>query len=140
MRRWPGSWQRTGMSSGVRLKRGQKVVPADAVIVTTGGLSYPSTGSTGDGYRFREGAGTYHHRAVPGPGAVCGKGSMSVRSCRACPCAISAYRSGTGKKVLYEEFGEMLFTHFRSQRTGTSFCQQLCCLHVLKKGTAYPFH
>ena len=37
--------------AGVRLKNG-KVLPGDSCIVCTGGISYPSTGSTGDGYRF----------------------------------------------------------------------------------------
>lgn len=43
---------------GVRLRSGE-IVNADAVIVATGGLSYPSTGSTGDGYRFARDCG--HH-------------------------------------------------------------------------------
>ena len=43
---------------GIRLSDGQKV-NADAVIIATGGMSYPSTGSTGDGYRMAEAAG--HH-------------------------------------------------------------------------------
>ena len=42
--------------AGVRLKNG-KVLPGDSCIVCTGGISYPSSGSTGDGYRFAEGAG-----------------------------------------------------------------------------------
>ena len=36
---------------------GNKNYPADAVIIATGGLSYPSTGSTGDGHRFAQEAG-----------------------------------------------------------------------------------
>ena len=45
---------RDGRVSGIRLKKTREIVSADAVIVATGGLSYPSTGSTGDGYRFAE--------------------------------------------------------------------------------------
>src|SRR5699024_3212541 len=40
-----------GSAIGVRLSSGKKIY-ADAVIIATGGISYPSTGSTGDGYRF----------------------------------------------------------------------------------------
>src|SRR5699024_8668105 len=40
-----------GRAKGVRLSSGEKL-NADAVIIATGGISYPSTGSTGDGYRF----------------------------------------------------------------------------------------
>ena len=41
---------------GVRLANGKKMT-ADAVVVATGGISYPSTGSTGDGYRFARNCG-----------------------------------------------------------------------------------
>ena len=41
---------------GVKTQKGE-MIPADAVIVCTGGVSYASTGSTGDGYRFAEEAG-----------------------------------------------------------------------------------
>ena len=46
-----------GRCLGVALEKGRKMVEAGAVIVATGGLSYPATGSTGDGYRFAEAAG-----------------------------------------------------------------------------------
>ena len=41
-----------GRAVGILLEKGRRRVLADAVILATGGLSYPSTGSTGDGYRF----------------------------------------------------------------------------------------
>ena len=50
--------------SGVRL-RGGRVMPADAVILCTGGLSYPSTGSTGDGLKMAEKAGLSVIPAAP---------------------------------------------------------------------------
>ena len=44
--------QDSGHITGIILKKGHRPIPADAIIVATGGLSYPSTGSTGDGYVF----------------------------------------------------------------------------------------
>ena len=81
---------------GVRLKNG-KILSADSCIVCTGGLSYPSTGSTGDGYRFaREtGHGVEECRELMG---------LSLRN-----VSVSLRR---GEKEIYRGFGEMLFTHF----------------------------
>lgn len=84
---------------------------ADAVIVATGGISYPSTGATGDGYRMAEESG--HKMVSPTPALVPMEmkepwvrdlQGLSLRNVR-----MSVTR---GKKKLYEDFGEMLFTHF----------------------------
>lgn len=84
---------------------------ADAVIVATGGLSYPSTGSTGDGYRMAEQTG--HKLVTQTPALVPFETKepwvkelqgLSLRN-----VSVSVY---SGKKKLYEDFGEMLFTHF----------------------------
>lgn len=96
--------------SGVRMASGLEL-PADAVILATGGRSYPSTGSTGDGYRMAEEAG---HTLIPlrpsliglcaaeaWPAALQGLSLKNVRLTMRC-----------GKKTLYTELGEMLFTHF----------------------------
>ena len=82
-----------------------------AVIVATGGLSYPRTGSTGDGYRFAREAG---HTVTPlrvslvpivCTGKLCGElMGLSLRN-----VALSASVSG---KTVYRGEGEMLFTHF----------------------------
>lgn len=82
-----------------------------AVIVATGGLSYPRTGSTGDGYRFAREAG---HTVTPLRGSLvpivctgklCGElMGLSLRN-----VALSAAVSG---KTVYRGEGEMLFTHF----------------------------
>lgn len=100
-----------GHVTGVRLKRGGQVVPADAVIVTTGGLSYPSTGSTGDGYRFAKELGHTITELSPAlvpfevKEDVCKElQGLSLRNIRV--------EIRNGKKLLYQEFGEMLFTHF----------------------------
>lgn len=58
-------------TAGIILEKSGKTVEADAVVIATGGLSYPSTGSTGDGYRFAKEAG---HTVTPLSPAL-------VRSC-----------------------------------------------------------
>ena len=83
----------------------------DSVIVATGGLSYPSTGSTGDGYRF---AGECGHKVTElSPALV----PMEVEEWYAKELMGLSLRNieikiTDGKKKLYEEFGEMLFTHY----------------------------
>lgn len=95
---------------GVILQNGQKL-EADAVIVCTGGLSYPSTGSTGDGLAFARETG--HKVTECRPSLVpfntaqewcrdlMGLSLKNVELCMVC-----------GKKEYYREQGEMLFTHF----------------------------
>ena len=83
----------------------------DAAIVCTGGLSYPSTGSTGDGYRFAAEAG---HSLVDRVPALCGvelEGDFykDLQGLTLKNVALSAKR---GDKSVYEGFGELLFTHF----------------------------
>ena len=97
--------------SGVRLSDGREI-RGDAVIVATGGLSYPSTGSTGDGYRFAE------------------QFSIPVTACRpslvplltaeddipllqgfSLKNVMLSVRYGKKGKKTFSEFGEMLFTH-----------------------------
>ena len=106
-----GGLAEDGHVSGVRLKRGQKVVFADAVIVTTGGLSYPSTGSTGDGYRFAKELG--HTITDLSPALVPFVAKEDVcKELQGLSLRNISVQIRNGKKVLYEEFGEMLFTHF----------------------------
>ena len=100
-----------GHVTGVRLKRGGKMVPADAVVVTTGGLSYPSTGSTGDGYRFAKELG--HTITDLTPALVPFEAKEPVcKELQGLSLRNISVKIRNGKKVLYEEFGEMLFTHF----------------------------
>ena len=96
--------------AGVRTAGGKEYA-ADAVIVATGGLSYPATGSTGDGYRFAKEAGHQVTELSPAlvpfetEGDWAGRlAGLSLRNVR-----VSIY---DGKKCLFEEFGEMLFTHW----------------------------
>lgn len=95
---------------GVLLTNGKKM-KADALIVATGGISYPSTGSTGDGYRFAKETG--HRVTELLPSLV----PMEVRQWYAKELQGLSLRNieiriTDGKKKLYEEFGEMLFTHY----------------------------
>lgn len=95
---------------GVRLSDGS-CVNADAVIVATGGFSYQTTGSTGDGYRFAKEAGHGVTEIYPSlvpfytkEDYVTQMQGLSLKNVRVC--------IRDGKKLLYDEFGEMLFTHF----------------------------
>lgn len=100
-----------GQVTGVRLKRTRKAIAADAVIVTTGGLSYPSTGSTGDGYRFAKELG--HTITELSPALVPFEAKENVcKELQGLSLRNIRVEIRQGKKVLYEEFGEMLFTHF----------------------------
>lgn len=99
-----------GRVTGVRLSSG-KELHADAVIIATGGISYPSTGSTGDGYRFARECG--HKVTDLSPALV----PMEVKEWYARELMGLSLRNveiriTDGKKKLYEEFGEMLFTHY----------------------------
>lgn len=87
------------------------VVKGDACIVATGGLSYPTTGSTGDGYKFAETLGHCIRECMPAlvPMEVKESWVMELQglSLRNVEATIL-----DGKKKLYDDFGEMLFTHF----------------------------
>ena len=100
-----------GRACGVRV--GDKEYPADAVILATGGASYPLTGSTGDGYRFARAAG--HTVVSPTPSLVPlvekGRFCASVQGLSLRNVSLRAKDLKTGK-IVFEEFGEMLFTHF----------------------------
>ena len=86
--------------------------PAQAVILATGGVSYPATGSTGDGYRMAQALG---HMIVPPRGSLVPLESDSP-DCAAMQglalrnVELAVYSKKT--KPLFREFGEMLFTHF----------------------------
>lgn len=97
-----------GKCTGIRLKDG--IIYGEKIIVATGALSYPSTGSTGDGYRWAQTAGHKIVDTVPAlvpletEEDVSAMMGLSLKNVEA-----SIYNE---KKLLYSEFGEMLFTHF----------------------------
>lgn len=104
------SKKQTGVFRKVVLSNGKKIV-GDACIVATGGISYASTGSTGDGYRFAKENG--HRVTELYPSLV----PMEVKEWYAKELQGLSLRNVNaviydGKKKLYEEFGEMLFTHY----------------------------
>lgn len=96
--------------TGVRCAYG-KVYPADAVIVATGGVSYPTTGSTGDGYEFAQRTG--HNVTALSPALVpFNVAEEDVKELQGLALKNSGVTIYDGKKKLYEDFGELLFTHF----------------------------
>lgn len=99
-----------GVVQGIFLENG-KHIPGERVIVATGGLSYPATGSTGDGLRFAREAGLTVTDCYPSlvpfnveEEYVRGLQGLSLKN-----VTLSVFQEG---KCLYQEFGEMLFTHF----------------------------
>lgn len=86
-------------------------LPADSVILACGGLSYPATGSTGDGFRM---AGILGHTVISPSPVLVGMeteedwpGSLQGLSLKNITLTMA-----NGRKTLYSELGEMLFTHF----------------------------
>lgn len=98
--------------TGVKTERSGAALRCAAVVLATGGASYPRTGSTGDGYRLARQAG---HTVVPIRGSLvplesddpcCGQ--MQGLSLRNVELRVRSERG----KVVFRELGEMLFTHF----------------------------
>jgi predicted Rossmann fold flavoprotein len=99
-----------GQAKGLELENKKKMY-GDHIIIATGGMSYQSTGSTGDGYQFAKTAGHKITRLTPSlvpfkvrEGFIKELQGLSLKN-------VSAVIYD-GKKKLYNDFGEMLFTHF----------------------------
>ncbi len=90
---------------------GKNKIMADAVIVATGGMSYQATGSNGDGYRFAKEAGLSVSKLYPSlvPFNIEGDRIKALQGLSLKNIHAYIYND---KKLLYDEFGEMLFTHF----------------------------
>lgn len=97
-------------AKGVELSDGSKM-EADAVIVATGGLSYPSTGSTGDGYRFAKDCGHEVTELMPSLVPLYTKESY-IPKLQGLSLKNVELTIKKGKKILYRDFGEMMFTHY----------------------------
>nr|WP_314981454.1 NAD(P)/FAD-dependent oxidoreductase [uncultured Stomatobaculum sp.] len=97
--------------TGVTLSNGEKL-RADAVILATGGISYPATGSTGDGYRFSEAAGMKVTERHPSLVPLILKEQESCAAMQGLSLKNVTITLKDGKKKVYEGFGEALFTHF----------------------------
>ena len=103
-----------GSCTGAIMENGERIA-ADAVILCTGGASYPLTGSTGDGYALAQEAGHSIQKPLPAlvpietkeswPSTLSGLSLKNV--------ALRAWKTGGKKrKCFFDEQGEMLFTHF----------------------------
>ena len=100
-----------GFVTAVKLSDG-KILDADCVVIATGGMSYPLTGSTGDGYKMAKILGHSVTNLTPSlVGLECHEGfctrlaGLSLKN-----VMLSVFEDGK-KKPLYKEMGEMLFTH-----------------------------
>lgn len=101
-----------GRVIGVKTEDGEEIF-AEKIIIATGGLSYPGTGSTGDGYELAKQAGHKITDLVPSlvpleihEGFCSDLMGLSLRN-----SAIKVVDTESGKTI-YTDFGEMLFTHF----------------------------
>ena len=100
---------RDGALEGVKGERGS--YEASRVVVATGGVSYPLTGSTGDGYRLAKQAGHTVQEPRGSLVPLCAAGELcpSLQGLSLKNVSLRAYESG---KKIYSDLGEMLFTHF----------------------------
>lgn len=114
---------------GVKLKNGE-VIKADRVILATGGKSYPSTGSTGDGYILTQNLGHTITKIKPSLVPLCANKNENIEQenlQKNYKNSLNLCRKLQGlslknveikildiknKKCIYEDFGEMIFTHF----------------------------
>ena len=95
----------------IAVKTDKETYECDVAIIATGGVSYPSTGSTGDGYKFASQLG---HEIVDVKCGLCGlniEGDF-YKELQGLSLKNVVLTAKQGKKVLFEELGEMLFTHF----------------------------
>lgn len=117
----------------IGVSAGEEFIPADAVILATGGMSYPLTGSDGDGYRLARELG--HTVVTPEPSLV-----PLVSRSRICPSLQGLSLKNVSltvtdrqsAKVVYEDFGEMMFTHFGL--TGPMILSASAHLRDIKEG------
>ena len=100
----------TDSVTGVILTDGT-FMEGDAVIVATGGFSHQSTGSTGDGYRFARELGLKVTDIAPSLVPLKTKEDY-IPKLQGLSLKNTGLTIKNGKKVLYEDFGEMMFTHF----------------------------
>lgn len=98
-----------GCVCGVTLENGE-TLPADAVVLCTGGKSYPSTGSTGDGWTLLARLGHTVYPALPSLAGLTSPADW-VRALQGLSLKNVTLTLSQGKKKLYSDLGEMLFTH-----------------------------
>ncbi len=95
----------------VRIKTNESEYIFDEVVVATGGISYPTTGSTGDGYRFAKENG---HSVTELKAGLCGINLVGdwFKDLQGIALKNVLITVKNQEKVIYSELGEMLFTHF----------------------------
>ena len=100
---------RDNVACGVKLKSGEEIL-SDAVVVATGGISYPLTGSTGDGYKFATETGHRIIETVPGLVGILTKdqdihalSGLSLKNVR-------LFAMQDSKEIFKSDIGEMLIT------------------------------
>ena len=118
--------------TGVRTQ--SKTIACKWVILATGGLSYPTTGSTGDGYRFARAMG---HTIVPCEGSLvpletAGTDCQDMQGLSLRNVGVKLVNEKG--KVLYKDFGELLFTHFGisgpTVLSASAHIKGNCTLHI----------
>ena len=123
---------KNGEAKGVITTMGEYY--ADKVVIATGGLSYPSTGSTGDGYKWAQQLG---HKVTDLKPSLCGfnlNGDeyKELQGLGLKNVTLTAYDDG---KEYYKEMGEILFTHFGISGPLVLSCSALTCKKDYKKIT-----
>ncbi|MDF2906660.1 MAG: hypothetical protein K0R34_1981 [Herbinix sp.] len=100
-----------GSFSGLKIKNTDEIFVGDSVIITTGGLSYPVTGSTGDGYSFAKALGHTVTDLNPSLVPLHTKETF-VKELMGLSLKNIKVSISCGAKQIYNDFGELLFTHF----------------------------
>ena len=118
-----------GKVVGVKTKAGD-TLKADGVLIATGGVSYPNTGSTGDGYRLAKQVGHGLVEPVASLVSLVARGSDCAKMMGLALKNVSLRLEQDGKKV-FQEQGEMLFTHFGI--SGPLVLSASAWIHDLKK-------
>ena len=105
-----GIRQEDGSVNGVLLDNGQ-VIDCSSVIICTGGVSYPQTGSTGDGYGIARKSGHSINDLMPSLVPLVAKEAF-IKDLQGLSLKNVAIKATADGKQVYEDFGEMLFTHY----------------------------
>lgn len=128
---------KSGKVEGVLLSDGKKLF-SERIVVATGGCSYTSTGSTGDGYKFAVSAGMNVTDRTPSLVPL-NSPDEEVRELQGLSLKNISVKLTQGKKTMYTDFGEMLFTHFGvsgpvilslSASVDPKYFESECILHI----------
>lgn len=101
-----------GEFSGIQVKNDKAIITGDKVIIATGGLSYKSTGSTGDGYQFAKEIGHTVTETHPSLVPFNIKEEYIIKELQGLSLKNIRIQVTSKNKEIFSDFGEMLFTHF----------------------------